>query len=256
MRPFQTQAEAHGRGRIITDTRYDDHGLVREQTGGYLVQGEPQAEQFTRIQLAGPHHDPPCTTAWSARSRRRRSTKAATPDSATYGDTWTLPARPAAPRPPSRTSTDALGRVTSSSTTPTATQPRPTAQHAYSYDARGNRQQVKDPAGNVWTYNYDSRGRMTDSPTPMSARRPYLRRPDRPKRSRTPATSPPSRSTTTGRVKAVREGSATASPIIEYAYDPTGALGQLVATTRTRRPATTSTGSPATTPTTAPRAAR
>jgi hypothetical protein len=48
MRPFQIQSEAHGPGRIITDTRYDDHGLVREQTGTYLVKGEPETAQFKR----------------------------------------------------------------------------------------------------------------------------------------------------------------------------------------------------------------
>lgn len=46
MRQVQTQEDAHGPGRIVKDTTYNDHGLVDEQTGGYLAKGEPAAEIF------------------------------------------------------------------------------------------------------------------------------------------------------------------------------------------------------------------
>ena len=46
MREVQQQIEAHGPGRIIVDTNYDDHGLVVEKTGGYLAKDEPGTELF------------------------------------------------------------------------------------------------------------------------------------------------------------------------------------------------------------------
>ncbi|WP_189145389.1 ricin-type beta-trefoil lectin domain protein [Streptomyces lacrimifluminis] len=235
-RPFQTQAEAHGRGRVITDTRYDDHGLVREQTGGYLVQGEPQATQFKRkSDSLVPTMN---RTVYDGLERPIKTTtlhsgKAVYSNSATYGDDWTLTSPAGGATPPVKTSTDALGRVTlvQHYTDSGLSHWRSTR---YSYDARGNRQQVKDPAGNVWTYNYDSRGRMTDSTDPDVGTSSFTYDDlDR----RKSATDSRNLTTftdydVTGRVKAVREGSATASPIIEYAYDPTGALGQLSSTTR------------------------
>ncbi|NEA64611.1 ricin-type beta-trefoil lectin domain protein [Streptomyces sp. SID12488] len=235
-RPFQTQAEAHGRGRVITDTRYDDHGLAWEQTGGYLVQGEPQATQFkrksdslvptmNRTQYDGLERAIKTTTLHSG--------KAVYSSSAAYGDDWTLTRPAGGATPPVKTWTDALGRVSlvQHYTNSGLSKWRDTR---YSYDSRGNRQQVKDPAGSLWTYNYDSRGRLTDSTDPDVGTSSFAYDDlDR----RTSATDSRNLTTfteydTTGRVKAVREGSATASPIIEYAYDPTGALGLLSSTTR------------------------
>ncbi|KPC91559.1 hypothetical protein ADL27_29695, partial [Streptomyces sp. NRRL F-6602] len=47
-RAVQTQSEAHGSGRIVTDTSYNDHGLVDEQTSPYLAKGEPSTHLFER----------------------------------------------------------------------------------------------------------------------------------------------------------------------------------------------------------------
>ncbi|MEH0419490.1 ricin-type beta-trefoil lectin domain protein [Streptomyces sp. B21-083] len=235
-RPFQTQAEAHGRGRVITDTRYDDHGLVREQTGGYLVQGEPQAKQFKR---KSDSLVPTMTrSTYDGLERAIKTTtlhggKEVYSSTATYGDDWTLTRPAGGATPPVKTWTDALGRVNlvQHYTNSGLSHWRNTW---YSYDSRGNRQQVKDPVGNLWTYNYDSRGRMTDSTDPDVGAASFAYDDlDR----RTSVTDSRNLTTfteydTTGRVKAVREGSATASPIIEYTYDPTGALGQLSSTTR------------------------
>ncbi|MFJ4340782.1 hypothetical protein [Streptomyces sp. NPDC088915] len=49
MRGVQTRREAHGPGRIIMDTKYDDHGRVSEQTSSYLARGEPTTTPFQRV---------------------------------------------------------------------------------------------------------------------------------------------------------------------------------------------------------------
>ncbi|MFI6617766.1 ricin-type beta-trefoil lectin domain protein [Streptomyces sp. NPDC050528] len=236
MRPFQIQSEAHGPGRIVTDTRYDDHGLVREQTGTYLAKGEPETAQFKR---KSDSVVPSLTrTAYDGLERPVKTTtvrrgKAVYSASTSYGDNWTLTRSPGGASPSVKTWTDALGRVN-------------LVQHytdvglshwrntKYGYDARGARTKVTDPAGNIWTYTYDARGRLTDSTDPDTGASSFgyddLDR-------QTRVTDSLLKSIYTsydeiGRVTAVREGSTTATPTKEFSYDMTGALGKPVSSTR------------------------
>lgn len=239
MRKVQTQDEAHGPGRIVTDTTYDDHGLVDQQTAGYLAKGEPAAELFTpkstssipswtKIRYDGMERQVRQSTYFDGGFRYATYT--------TYSDTSTYvnPAGGTAPR--TRTYTDALGRITSvlhySTDDSESTAGRSTT---YDYDARGNRTKVTDPAGNVWSYEYDARGRMTSATDPDTGKTDtWYDDADRPKK----VTNARGLTTYTeydllGRVTKVREGSETATPVKEFTYDTLpGALGSPVASIR------------------------
>ncbi|MFD4569608.1 hypothetical protein ACFWOX_35300 [Streptomyces sp. NPDC058467] len=172
MREAQKQSEAHGPGRIIVDTDYDDHGLLHEQTGAYLAKGEPGTELFvprskSLIPSSVKHR-------YDGLEREIRSSvyhdgdyKYAAYTSYGWTSTYVDPAGSTAPK--TRTYYDALGRVTSvkhySQQAEDAKAGRTTA---YDYDARGNRNKVTDPAGNVWSYVYDARGRVKSASDPDS----------------------------------------------------------------------------------------
>ncbi|MEU0184618.1 ricin-type beta-trefoil lectin domain protein [Streptomyces sp. NPDC006207] len=236
MRPVQTQNEAHGPGRVIADTRYDDHGLVREQTGSYLAKGEPEAAQFKR---QSDSVVPSLTrTVYDGLERPVKATtvrlgQAVYSNPTTYGDDWTLSRPPGGGAPAVKSTTDALGRVTRIQhyTNVDLSDWRSTW---YSYDARGNRTQVKDHAGNLWTFTYDARGRLAASTDPDTGETRFgYDELDR----QTSLTDSKLKTVYTsyddiGRVTAVREGSETAAPAKEFTYDPDGALGQLASSVR------------------------
>ncbi|CAM5365177.1 hypothetical protein SVIOM342S_04222 [Streptomyces violaceorubidus] len=106
---------------------------------------------------------------------------------------------------------------------------------SYTYDKRGNREKVTDPAGNVWSYTYDARGRVASATDPdTGTTETEYDDADRPVK----VTNARGQSIHTafdvlGRTTAVREGSATAAPVKESTYDSLpGALGQPVAAIR------------------------
>ncbi|WP_079084051.1 RHS repeat domain-containing protein [Streptomyces longwoodensis] len=238
MRKVQTQEDAHGPGRIVTDTSYDDHGLVDEQTAGYLAKGDPAAELFTpkstrsipswtKTRYDGMERPVRQSTYFDG--DYRYATYTSYSDTSTYVD----PAGGTAPR--TRTYTDALGRVTSVqhySRTDSSDAGRSTT---YDYDARGNRTKVTDPAGSIWSYTYDARGRVTSATDPDTGTTDtWYDAADRPNK----VTNSRGKTTYTeydelGRVTKVREGSETATPVKEFTYDTLpGGLGKPVASLR------------------------
>ncbi|MFD5116092.1 polymorphic toxin-type HINT domain-containing protein [Streptomyces sp. NPDC058391] len=238
MREVQTQSEAHGAGRIITDTKYDDHGLVWEQTSGYLAKGDPETKLFARISDSLVPNK--TRTRYDGLERTVRASvyyggdyKYATYTS--YSDTSVYVDPPGSTAPATKSYTDALGRVTSVRhyTTPEGTGTWRTTD--YAYDARGNRSKVTDPAGNIWTYAYDVRGRLTDSTDPDTGTS-TIGYDDADRAIRT--TDALGKAVYTdydqlSRPAAVREGSATAAPVKEFTYDSLpGAVGLPVASIR------------------------
>lgn len=237
-RQVQTQSEAHGPGRIVTDTTYDDHGLVDEQTSAYLAKGEPAAELFKPRSTSLI----PSWVKYRYDGLERKVRESTYHDGdyvyatyTTFSDTSTYvdPAGSTAPR--TRTFTDALGRVTSIRHYKDAASTSDGRTTTYEYDARGNRSKVTDPAGNAWTYTYDARARVTSTTDPDTGRTETgYDDADRPVK----VTDAKSRTTYTeydelGRVRYVREGSETATPVKEFTYDTlSGALGQPVASIR------------------------
>ncbi|WP_420918685.1 polymorphic toxin-type HINT domain-containing protein [Streptomyces coelicoflavus] len=237
LRAVQTQNEAHGPGRVITDTSYDDHGRTSIVTSGYLAAGQPTTTLF----------QPKSTTLIPSYVKTQYDGMGRTIRQATYhdgefeyeaftsyGPNTVHVDPPGNTSPATWTTTDALGRVTEIEQYTDADQST-TRSTQYAYDVRGNRSEVTDPAGNKWTYTYDVRGRLVEATDPDTGT------------TKTTAYDGADRPLTTvdangkslytsydalGRVTAVREGSATASPTKSFTFDAVGALGMPVATTR------------------------
>nr|WP_225836246.1 polymorphic toxin-type HINT domain-containing protein [Streptomyces sp. NK08204] len=225
MREVQKQTEAHGPGRIIADTSYDDHGLVDEQTSAYLAKGDPDTELFAPkskylIPAWTKHRYDGLEREVRASVYQGGAYKYATTTS--YGFTSTYVDPPGSTTPRMRTYYDALGRVTSvkhyTKVLSTSTIARSTT---YGYDARGNRSTVTDTAGNAWSYTYDARGRVTSSTDPdtgtTSTWYDAADRPNHVKNARQQETF--TEYDLLGRVRYVRQGSATSTPVTEYTYD-------------------------------------
>ncbi|MFJ5100798.1 polymorphic toxin-type HINT domain-containing protein [Streptomyces sp. NPDC088554] len=237
-REVQTQSEAHGAGRIIADTKYDDHGLVWERTSGYLAKGDPETKPFARTSESLV----PSKTKlrYDGLERLYRSSLYHGADFqyatySTYGDDFVFTDPPGATTPSTTTSTDALGRVSQIQHYTSANKATTFRTTKYAYDARGNRTAVTDPAGNTWTYDYDVRGRLTSSTDPDTGTSTFAY----------DAADRRIRSTDTvgkeihteydelDRVTAVREGAANAAKTKEFTYDSLpGAVGLPVASIR------------------------
>ncbi|WP_251065971.1 RHS repeat domain-containing protein [Streptomyces sp. ISL-36] len=169
-REVQTQEDAYGPGRIVVDTYYNDHSLVEEVTGKYLANGAPTAALFerrsdsvvpnkTRTRYDGLERPVQVSTYFGSTFKYATYT--------TYGDNYTKVDKPGSTVPVTDTYTDALGRVSS---VRTYTDAAGTAKRvtSYGYDARGNRNKVTDPAGNIWTYVHDARHQLISQTDPDS----------------------------------------------------------------------------------------
>ncbi|MEU9704815.1 polymorphic toxin-type HINT domain-containing protein [Streptomyces sp. NPDC047981] len=180
LRPRQTQSEAHGPGRIVTDTLYNANGAVSETKSAYLAPGDPVAEVFVpQTVFEVPHST---ETAYDGLGRAVRVTTMKNDDPqhsavTQYGPDWTLSrtgmsadgTTPLAGSRSARTTTDAFGRTTEVRhyTTTNLTGPVPAGvTTSYTYDPRGKLAKVTDANGNAWTYTYDVRGRLTTTTDP------------------------------------------------------------------------------------------
>ncbi|MDJ0386178.1 polymorphic toxin-type HINT domain-containing protein [Streptomyces sp. G-G2] len=176
LRPRQSQAEALGGGRLITDTFYSANGTVRQTNGGYYAEGDPDKHIFVPESVFKVPNS--AKTAYDGLGRAISTTTlfADVPQyssTSRYEGDWTLTrtamsadgTTPLRGSRAAKTTTDALGRpaliqyATSTDLTTWNTT-------AYTYDLRGKPLKVTDPAGNNWTYAYDARGRMISSNDP------------------------------------------------------------------------------------------
>ncbi|MFF7138730.1 polymorphic toxin-type HINT domain-containing protein [Streptomyces sp. NPDC008196] len=236
-REVQQQTEAHGPGRVIVDTTYDDHGLVYEKTSGYLAKGQPEpvmfaprsktlVPSFTKYRYDGLERQVRASVYHEGGFEYSTAT--------TYGLYSVIEDPAGSTTPKTQTFNDALGRTTSvKHFTQSASDAGRTTN--YEYDARGNRSKVIDPAGNAWTYTYDARGRVTSASDPDTGTTDtWYDAADRPNRVRDAR----GQETFTeydvlGRVRYVRQGSATATPSKEYLYDEApGGIGRPTSTKR------------------------
>ncbi|MFF4573532.1 polymorphic toxin-type HINT domain-containing protein [Streptomyces sp. NPDC001410] len=224
-REVQTQSEAHGPGRVVVDTTYDDHGLVFEQTSPYLAKGEPDTQLFAprsntlipssvQHRYDGMERDVRASVYQAGRYKYATSTD--------YDFTSTRVNPPGSTAPTTLTSYDAVGRVISvKHLTRDASGSETGRTTGYEYDARGNRSKITDPGGNVWSYTYDARGRVTSSTDPdTGTTHTWYDDADRPNHTK----NAEQQETFTeydllGRVKYIRYGSATSTPVKEYTYD-------------------------------------
>ncbi|MEU6865675.1 ricin-type beta-trefoil lectin domain protein [Streptomyces sp. NPDC046876] len=178
LRPRQTQGEAPGGGRLITDTFYNSQGAVRRTDNAYHADGDPEMKIFVPESVTAVPNS--AQAAYDGLGRPVRTTtlhKGVKQYSSTVqytGDTTLARSAmdadglsPLAGSQATRTSTDALGR-TSAVEYATSTDLGSTTWNRteYTYDHRNKLTAVKDAAGNQWTYAYDARGRMTSSTDP------------------------------------------------------------------------------------------
>ncbi|MEW1700908.1 polymorphic toxin-type HINT domain-containing protein [Streptomyces sp. NPDC091278] len=231
LRQIQTQSEAVGPGRIVTDTKYNDHGLVERQTSGYLTKGDPETKPFeVKSDTPVPRH---LRTNYDGLGRAVSQTTyhgdtAKFTSRTSYGDDSVTVIPPGSTSPTTTTISDILGRVTQIRHHTAAGQNAPYRSTTYAYDERGNRTSVTDSAGNAWTYGYDTRGRVVTSTDPDTGTTTMQY--DSADRPVAVASGKPQKTVYTtydvlGRVTAEREGTADATPFKEFSYDKDGALG-------------------------------
>ncbi|MFJ7957515.1 polymorphic toxin-type HINT domain-containing protein [Streptomyces sp. NPDC096319] len=248
LRPRQTQTEALGGGRIVTDTLYNPSGTVRETKNGYLAPGEPTAEIFVPKTVFDVPNSTKTTYDGLGRPTRVTTLKndiAQHTATTQYGGDWTLARtamNPAGTAPLQgshavKTWTDPLGRTFKIQhyTTTSVTEPATTLDTTYTHDARGQLTKVTDPQGNDWTYTYDTRGRLTASTDPDvgSADFGYNNLDQRIWSKDTLDRYQYTLYDKLGRTTEVRDDSATGPLIAQYTYDTlSGAKGQPVASTR------------------------
>ncbi|MFE2481438.1 ricin-type beta-trefoil lectin domain protein, partial [Streptomyces sp. NPDC059389] len=178
LRPRQTQGEALGGGRLITDTFYNANGTVRQTDNGYHADGAPDEKIFVPESVTGVPNS--TQIAYDGRGRAVRGTTlhlgvAQYSSTTQYAGDWTLTRSsmdPAGKVPLSgsrtaRTWTDALGR-TKAVEYATSTDIGSTTWNKteYAYDHRNKLTSVKDAVGNQWSYGYDARGRTISTTDP------------------------------------------------------------------------------------------
>ncbi|WP_406477745.1 ricin-type beta-trefoil lectin domain protein [Streptomyces sp. NBC_01615] len=168
-RERQTQSEAAGGGRLVTDTHYNANGTVRRTDNAYLAEDEPDGELFQ------PKSDfafrSSTVTAYDGLSRpltvtpyESGSAVTSKRTTYTYGYDYTKVVQPSGAAS-TRTYTDVLGRAVRIDHYTDSAQSAYTSTH-YTYDTRGNRISAEDTAGNTWKWTYDARGRQLTAVDP------------------------------------------------------------------------------------------
>ncbi|MER6777913.1 MULTISPECIES: RHS repeat-associated core domain-containing protein [unclassified Streptomyces] len=162
LRQRQTQAPSpDDAGRLVTETSYDSRGLAWRSSGTYYADGKAEG-----ILVTGRELNYPASTdtlydgagrATAVISKKFGDETKRTTTSYT-GDTTTVV--PPQGGTATTTVTDALGRTTELKQYTDAA--RSASQSTtYTYNAHGQRIQVKDASNAVWKYGYDVRGRQT-----------------------------------------------------------------------------------------------
>nr|WSX50117.1 polymorphic toxin-type HINT domain-containing protein [Streptomyces sp. NBC_00974] len=167
LRIRQTQMEALGGGRLISDTFYNSLGQVWKSNGAYYTAGEPSG-----VQWAPKDNEVTSSTVTeydgSGRSTAQISRKFGLETSRTTtsygGDNITVD--PPKGETPTQAFLDGAGRKTElrsfRSDSPTGSYDKTT----YAYNQRGMMESVVNQAGDKWGFEYDIRGRQTKQTDP------------------------------------------------------------------------------------------
>ncbi|MFI0366597.1 polymorphic toxin-type HINT domain-containing protein [Actinomadura sp. 1N219] len=167
LRPRQSQNEAAGGGRTVTDTKYDSRGLVFKTNAAYLLTGDPSGVLTT----ADDNQVPSQTLSTYDGAERvltttlySHSTKKWTTTNQYEGERTTV--IPPSGAMPSASLTDALGRTVESRQYKTTDLAGAYLASTMTYDGAGRPSEARDAAGNVWKTTYDVQGRPVTSATP------------------------------------------------------------------------------------------
>ncbi|MEU4828220.1 polymorphic toxin-type HINT domain-containing protein [Actinomadura sp. NPDC023710] len=167
LRPRQSQNEAAGGGRTITDTKYDSRGLVYKTNAAYVLTGNPSGVLTT----ADDNQVPSQTLSTYDGAERVLTTtlysfstkKWATTNQYDGERTTVIPPSGAMP---SATLTDALSRTVETRQYKTANLTGTYLATTVAYDGAGRPAESRDAAGNLWKSTYDVQGRPVTSSSP------------------------------------------------------------------------------------------
>ncbi|WP_235439244.1 ricin-type beta-trefoil lectin domain protein [Streptomyces yangpuensis] len=182
LRPRQTQTDALGGGRLITDTLYNANGTVRRTNNSYLADNKPEKKIFIPESDTAVPNSTKVSYDGAGRTLRTTTFHAGdAKDSSTveYGGEWTRSRTGMSPDGTTplkgsravKTTTDALGRTTQVEHYTTTNVNGASNKTSYTYDQRNKLTKVTDTTNiNTWSYTYDARGRMTASDDPDTGR--------------------------------------------------------------------------------------
>ncbi|MFP3967579.1 polymorphic toxin-type HINT domain-containing protein [Actinomadura fulvescens] len=160
LRPRQSQTEAPGGGRMVTDTKYDSRGLVFKANAPYAMSGNPSSVLTSADDNQVPSQTistydgigrPLTATLFSNSTRKWTTTNQ-------YKGEQSIVIPPNGAMP-TMSITDARGRTVETRQYKTADLSGAYLASTYSYDGAGRQHEVRDAAGNVWKTTYDVQGR-------------------------------------------------------------------------------------------------
>ncbi|KOV57820.1 ligand-binding protein [Streptomyces sp. NRRL WC-3618] len=169
LRPRQTQTPAANSGRVVTTTEYDTRGLAVKEIGPFY---NTAAVGTTFVNVADASEGTPreTETVYDAAGRatdsifRVAATEKWRTKTTYHGDHTTVD--PPAGGTPTATYTDAQGQKTKVLEFKASSPTGAADTTSYDYDAAGHVTEVKDESGNLWSYEYDVRGRQTRAVDP------------------------------------------------------------------------------------------
>lgn len=243
LRPRQTQDPGPDGGRLLTDTFYDERGLVSQQFATYYANGAPSTgllkpadalsvETQSRYKYDGLGRQ---TEAKQIAGNGDGGPTLATTTTIYGGDRTTV--IPPTGGTTTTTLVDARGQTTElrQHHTPSANSAYDSTK--YTYTPRGELKRITDPAGNTWAYEYDLLGRqkVTTDPDKGTTTSTYD---DHGQLTTTKDARPQTPALwhgydNLGRQTELRESSATGTLRASWTYDTiSGAKGQLAQSTR------------------------
>ncbi|MFF1681929.1 polymorphic toxin-type HINT domain-containing protein [Streptomyces sp. NPDC058256] len=169
LRPRQTQAPAANTGRVISTTDYDTRGLATKEIGPFY-NSAAVSTTFVNVVDASEGTPRETETVYDAAGRptdeifRVAGTEKWRTKAAYHGDYTTVD--PPAGETPTASYTNAQGQTTKVLQFKASSPTGDADTTAYAYDKAGRLSEVKDAAGNVWSYEYDVRGRQLKAVDP------------------------------------------------------------------------------------------
>lgn len=171
-RPRQTQEPGPNGGRILTDTFYDERGLVSRTFAPYYTEGKPDRALFKPSDALSVETQTRHTYDGLGRETESRSIagngdggKVLSVTNTLYGGDRTTVIPPDG-ETATTTLNDARGRITELRHHHTRAADASYDTTRYAHTPRGELAKVTDPAGNSWTYTYDQLGRQIRTTDP------------------------------------------------------------------------------------------
>ncbi|BBB00170.1 hypothetical protein RVR_7118 [Actinacidiphila reveromycinica] len=240
LRPRQTQEPGPDGGRLVTDTFYDERGLVSRAFASYDNPDPPAPAILTLDDATGVE-----TQTWNSYDGLGRITTSqqvagnsdggqvlSTTTTAYGGNSVTV--TPPKGASPTTTVTDARGNTTELVQYHGATPTSAADITHYSYTPAGQLHTITDPSGTVWNYGYDQRGNQTSAHDPDKGDSTSVYD----DRNQLVSTTDALKQTVThvydglGRETETHQGGATGPLLTAHVWDPSGFKGQLSSATR------------------------